>query len=173
MTQLPLVVEACPEISFEVSGKPLCQGSKVARVTGQRRREGRDTWVKNPMVTMIESMNMTTKSRKSGALRRWRDLLSYAASVQMGVSDVMLGAVEVEAEFIFPRSPSHFNKKGLRKGAPTIPQEDLDKLQRALGDALSGRVCKDDSQIIKWLSSKRFAATLDAVGGCKVRVRKL
>jgi Holliday junction resolvase RusA-like endonuclease len=63
------------------------------------------------------------------------------------------GAVKVEVLFTFPRLKSHFRtgKRAaeLRDDAPLQHDKkpDLDKLVRALGDAITGIVVRDDSQI--------------------------
>lgn len=92
-------------------------------------------------------------------LRGWRHLVADAAGravAAAGVS-VMDGPVRVVAEFYLPR-PKSLGKKS----APHVKAPDLDKLQRSLGDALSGVVMRDDSQIVGWKVSKFYAAVGEA-----------
>lgn len=72
--------------------------------------------------------------------------------------------VAVRATFFFQRPRSHYrtgkNSHLLKEGAPmyrtTTP--DLDKLQRALGDALAqGGVLHDDNLIVQWDTRKMWA----------------
>lgn len=64
------------------------------------------------------------------------------------------GPVSLRACFVFPR-PKHHLRTGKREGevkenAPgwKTSAPDLDKLVRALGDALTGIVYRDDAQIV-------------------------
>lgn len=69
------------------------------------------------------------------------------------------GAVTLAAMFVFPRPASHLRKDGqLRKGAPRLPahRPDLDKLGRAVLDALTGVVFKDDGQVVELALEKAY-----------------
>jgi Holliday junction resolvase RusA-like endonuclease len=61
---------------------------------------------------------------------------------------------------MFERPKSHSTKSGLAKGAPLQPiyKPDLDKLTRAVGDALSinCHLLQDDSQITEIKATKRY-----------------
>lgn len=81
--------------------------------------------------------------------------------------------VAVSAVFLFRRPKSHLTAKGeLRPGAPRRPSakgHDLDKLQRAVGDALSKIAWEDDSQIVRW--DPETAYTRDLAGAAfEIRV---
>ena len=93
----------------------------------------------------------------------------------MDFDPLWLGPILLECEFVLPRSPSHYTSKGnLTKNAPTIPQNDLDKLIRAVGDALSKVVYYDDVQVVGFgESTKRFAKNAKAIGGVRVKVTQL
>lgn len=62
--------------------------------------------------------------------------------------------------FCFLHPPSHLTKKGvLRKGAPAqmVSHPDLDKLARAVGDALTDAgVVDDDRLIVRWVLEKMY-----------------
>lgn len=85
-----------------------------------------------------------------------------AASVTGGA--IVGGPVKVHARFYFPRPKSHYrtgkHAHELKASAPlycsTVP--DLDKLQRAIGDALKGVLLRDDSLIVHWDSSKFYGS---------------
>lgn len=93
----------------------------------------------------------------------WRE--SLADSVGKALPDdyaVLRGPVQVKVTFAFTRPKSHYrtgrNAHVLRDDAPfwhTAPN-DTDKLQRALGDALTGVVWKDDKQIALWVADKIY-----------------
>ena len=53
---------------------------------------------------------------------------------------------------------SHYTGKGaLKASAPVAPgKPDLDKLARAVGDALTGVAYRDDAQITRWHLQKRY-----------------
>ena len=76
-------------------------------------------------------------------------------------------AFAVSCEFRFMRPKAHFGKKGLRPSAPRYKttKSDTDKLIRSIGDSIqqSGLV-RDDSQIIKWIASKRYCEPGESPG---------
>lgn len=82
--------------------------------------------------------------------------------------DPFLAPVRVDVDFIFPRPKSHYrtgkNAHILREDAPNYHTStpDLDKLQRAIGDALTGSVVRDDKQIAVWSVTKTYGAKAGA-----------
>ena len=94
--------------------------------------------------------------------RPWRAAVSAAAAEEMGEEGVLLGPVEVRVTFRFPRPKAHYrtgkNADLLRDTAPTFHTSypDLDKLQRAIGDSLTGVVLRDDKQIARWVVAKEY-----------------
>lgn len=72
--------------------------------------------------------------------------------------------VIVYATFYLPRP------KSVKRLLPSVPP-DLDKLQRALGDALSidAKVLADDSLIVQWVSTKLYSDAHNA--GVRVAVK--
>ena len=69
-------------------------------------------------------------------------------------------ALFLDAEFIMPRSPSHFKKRGgLTASAPRYPGKnhgDLDNLVKIVKDSLNAIAYHDDSQIQRSGQGKRF-----------------
>lgn len=135
-------------VSFTVPGVPAPQGSKVRTRYGMRED--------NP------------------ATRPWRQAVAWEATVAMtatrGDVDFMpdsrvaplVGPLELEAVFYFPRPKSHY-RTGKLAGQlkPSAPfhhatKPDGDKLVRAIGDAITGVVCRDDSQIVRCTFEKRY-----------------
>lgn len=138
--------------SFFVPGEPVTEGSTRAFASGQRvvitHDRGRD-------------------------LDAWRIKVAHAA--QEAAREAFWephydGPVEIWAEFRLPR-PKSAPKS--RKHAQMKP--DLDKLQRAVGDALAPYkrpgVLRDDSRIVAWSAMKRYADATHPVG-VQVRVSK-
>ena len=121
-----------PLFVFDVAGVPKAQGS-VRVVTGHR---------------IIHD---------SHDLSRWRDTIQMAAVDAARRADIDLPLdrpVHVKAVFWLPRP------KTVRRLLPST-KPDLDKLIRAVGDALSprvgARVIADDSRIVGWRAVKAYA----------------
>ena len=70
--------------------------------------------------------------------------------------------VRVDALFVFPRPKSHYRTGRyadlLREDAPVwcATKPDADKLARAIGDALSGVLLRDDNLIVEWKIRKVY-----------------
>jgi Holliday junction resolvase RusA-like endonuclease len=99
--------------------------------------------------------------------RPWRAAVAASAheAARNGTALKLLpGPLTVRARFYFPRPKSHYRTGRfagtLKDSAPlycaTTP--DLDKLQRAIGDALKGVLLHDDSQIVQWHAAKFYGA---------------
>nr|DAF97162.1 MAG TPA: Endodeoxyribonuclease RusA [Siphoviridae sp. ctksc2] len=138
--------------SFFVPGEPITEGSTKAFTSGQR---------------------VVVTHDRGRELDAWRLKVAHAAEAAAEAAYWEVGhdgPVEVWAEFRVPR-PKSAPKS--RKHAQTKP--DLDKLQRAIGDALAPYkrpgVLKDDSRIVGWHAIKRYANDTHPVG-VTVRVSK-
>lgn len=126
--------------SFFVPGRPVPQGSKVAF---RHNRTGK------PM--MMEG----NRER----LNQWRALVAMYAR-QAGLKPTLY-PVRLFVHFYFER-PQRHRQKGLVH-MPTRP--DLDKLTRAVFDALTGVAYRDDSQVVEAHVFKRYT---DSVAGASV-----
>jgi len=79
-------------------------------------------------------------------------------------------AVAVRLAFFLPRPKMHFgsgrNSSQLKPSAPTVPatRPDIDKLSRAVLDALTGIVFSDDAQVADLQAHKFFADAERPVG---------
>lgn len=127
-------------LAFFVEGHPVPQGSK--RFVGRGR--------------MIEA---------NPRLRLWRAVVSDVARAAVGGRDPIEKGVPVRlvVRFLLPRP------RTVKRVWPTVPA-DLDKLTRAVGDALTDAgVWVDDSQVVDLFASKRYA---DGVPGVEVRVER-
>lgn len=75
---------------------------------------------------------------------------------------LLLGPVELHVTFAFPRPKAHYRANGeLKANAPHYKTSapDLDKLVRAIGDALTARVFRDDAQVAVWRVEKVYDET--------------
>lgn len=138
--------------SFFVPGEPITEGSTRAFTSGQR---------------------VVVTHDRGPELAAWRIKVARAAEAAAQAAywePCYDGPVEVWAEFRLPR-PKSAPKS--RKHAQMKP--DLDKLQRAVGDALAPYkrpgVLRDDSRIVAWSAVKRYADDAHPAG-VMVRVSK-
>lgn len=129
-------------IEFVVPGVPATGGSK--RYLGQR--NGRAIIVDN------DKRN-----------RSWRDAVACEAARAMKGRAPLVGAVRVCINFSMPRPKSHYSsaKQG-EKLKPSAPEHhskrpDIDKLSRAVMDALTGVVWRDDAQVCRKSAEKTYS----------------
>lgn len=115
-------------ITFEVYGTPAGQGSKKHVGNGR----------------MIET---------SKKLPAWRNAVEQAAKTASQDGQIKIsGPTRASVTIWLPR-PKTTRHKAFPAGPP-----DLDKLQRAIGDALTkSRIITDDAQITTWHARKRWA----------------
>ena len=135
-------------VAFFVPGRPAPQGSKSAK---GRTRTGR--------VILVES---------SKSLKPWRETVRMHAIARHGVNPIDSGPVAMRIEFVMPR-PQRTPKTIT---PPAVKRPDGDKLERAIFDALTGVMYRDDSQIVSCLWSKRIAE-VDEQPGVAIRVDAL
>lgn len=95
-------------------------------------------------------------------LKPWRASIAnvvFSEQVRSGDTSSFSEAVVVSAVFFMPRP------KSVKRVWPTVVP-DVDKLQRALGDALSvdSNILEDDSLIVAWDAKKVYADSLDQCG---------
>jgi len=89
--------------------------------------------------------------------RPWVSMISLMAE-EAGARIVAEGPVRVTLVFHMPRPKSHFTKKGLRETAPVLhhSKPDIDKITRAVLDALTAIAWKDDAQVAALEVVKRY-----------------
>lgn len=106
--------------------------------------------------TMIES---------SKAVKPWRsDIREHLATQHSGPP--LDGAITVEVEFVMPR-PTATPK---RSTPPAVKRPDVDKLIRAVLDAIgSAGIWQDDSQVTRLVASKRLAE-ISELPGCQLTI---
>lgn len=132
------------ELYFTVFGDPAPQGSKN-----------------------VYNGRLVEASKK---VKPWRAAIAkevFKTFVMTGDDRQFTDPVEVRATFYLPRP------KTVKRELPSVPP-DLDKLQRALGDALSidAQVLADDALIVRWETSKLYADN-PADSGVRVAIRTI
>lgn len=124
-------------IAFEAYGEPVAQGSLRAFV-----RDGRA---------------VVTYGPRALSLGVWRGLIGAAALEAMGERDPLPGPVVVSVGLTFCRPAAHIGARGvLPRYRDRIPGPDIDKLCRAVLDALTGIAYLDDRQVRDLIGSKRY-----------------
>lgn len=79
------------------------------------------------------------------------------------------GAVVLALKFLMPRAKSHYgtgkNEAILKPTAPIehIKKPDLTKLLRAVEDALTGLIWRDDSQVVSFCCAKSYTESVPGV----------
>jgi Holliday junction resolvase RusA-like endonuclease len=145
-------------VSFTAFGSPVGQGSKriVPTKAGPR---------------VIEANPNT---------RLWRDSMRFDAAEEMmnGELEMAHFPVAVRMLFFLVRPKSHYgtgrNAGVLKSSAPRYAAvaPDLDKLARAVLDALTGTVFHDDRQVVDLVCGKVYADPVhDGMPGVMVEVR--
>lgn len=104
--------------------------------------------------------------------RPWQALVAAAGRDAMGDRAPFTSAVSLTAEFVFPRPKSHFRRDwSLKERAPVwhMVRPDATKLLRAIEDALTGIVWRDDALIVEQYVLKRYGFQ----PCCRISVRPL
>lgn len=128
-------------VDLFVPGRPAPQGSKRHVGNG----------------IMVES---------SKAVAPWRTTVAWHAAQEF-TGSVLDGPLAVEIEFVMPR-PASCPK---RSTPAAIKRPDVDKLARAVLDALSSVVWRDDSLIVDLHPTKRLAE-IGETPGARIRIRE-
>jgi Holliday junction resolvase RusA-like endonuclease len=127
-------------ITFTVYGNAQPAGSK--RGFARRRGDGS---------SFISIVDANPKSRD------WKNAVTSAAR-DFYKGDLLDCPINLKLIFYRPRAQGHFGAKGVRASAPAYPttRPDVLKLARAVEDALTGVIYRDDSQIVTETLIKRF-----------------
>lgn len=134
------------EFSFFVHGIPCPQGSKNAFARMKPNKNGRMT----PVAVMVE---------QSRGLPVWRNAVKTEALKNKPKDWVLSGLFFVTAIYYFPRPALHRKSNGeLKNDAPIIKitKPDRDKLDRGIGDALTGAAYADDANLAIGFSVKIY-----------------
>ena len=103
------------------------------------------------------------KRKKKMKTSEWRSHVQKAAGEAMADSELFPGALNLLVTFYMPRPKGHFgtgrNAGTLKKSAPAYPivMPDTTKLLRAVEDAMTGVVWRDDAQVVDQHARKVYA----------------
>lgn len=96
--------------------------------------------------------------------RPWKADVSAAAAAAMIGTRLLDGPLALDVVFVVPRPKGHYgsgrNAGNVRASAPMYPavKPDVTKLLRAVEDACTGIVWRDDAQIVSQHATKRYGA---------------
>lgn len=123
-------------ISFDVPGTPQTKGSARAFVVKGR--------------AVVTNDNARTKS--------WAGVVATFALAAMQLGKPLEGPVRVTLRFRLARPKAHYRKGGLRGDAPSYVSKrpDVDKLARAVLDALTSVCFVDDAQVAALVVEKFY-----------------
>jgi crossover junction endodeoxyribonuclease RusA len=96
-------------------------------------------------------------------LKQWRQLVAYAAQPH-AAGGPLYGGVHVTLDFTLQRP-----KSLPKRTSQHLKKPDIDKLARAILDALTGILFHDDSEVVRLEVTKRYAA-LDAAPGVRITI---
>lgn len=135
-----------PSVSFSVDGDPKPQGSKRAFVNP-----------KNGRAIIVEDNKL---------VRPWRERVLWAA--RDACETPLDGPIAITLAFRMPRP------KSLPKRRAMLPAKrpDLDKLTRAVFDALTGIAYHDDAQVCRVTATKVYA-TRDGRPGVDIEIARM
>lgn len=89
--------------------------------------------------------------------REWKGAVADAAA-QAYCLPLLDGAIRLTLTFFRPRPKGHYGKSGVRASADKYPttKPDVLKLARAVEDAITGVIWRDDAQIVVEVLAKEF-----------------
>lgn len=143
-------------LDFRVRGTPVPQGSVRAYVRDDR--------------AVVNSV--------TPRLADWRHAIAAEAAEAMGDDPPWTGPIGLRLGFILARPASHFLPANSRRPEPVLRVDapeyvdrapDLDKLERAALDALTGVLYLDDRQVARLSADKSWGD----IPGVDVRARRL
>jgi crossover junction endodeoxyribonuclease RusA len=145
-------------IAFFVPGAPVAAGSK--RAFPLRGKDGR--------------LHVAVADDSGPKGVEWRAAIRHAAAAAIApVADrdknrllVDRCPVRLELAFVVARPKGHIGTRGVRPSAPTHPttRPDVLKLTRAVEDACTGILWRDDAQIVEEILAKAYAGLGGAIG---------
>jgi Holliday junction resolvase RusA-like endonuclease len=112
-----------------------------------------------------KGMKFPVLTDSNRSVKSWSQLVAQGASEaiqQLPEAEraVMAGAVRLSCVFFMPRPKKYTRPK--HANVPCLTMPDWDKLSRAVGDALSKVLYRDDCQIVEAVIGKYYAGLHDA-----------
>ena len=103
------------------------------------------------------------------AITTYREAVRFAwNTAPTRIPEVPTGPLELTVTFFFARPQSHYKRPTKKRPRPVLrvdadtyvnKRPDLDKLLRAVGDALEGLAWADDKQVVKISATKEWGET--------------
>ena len=150
-----------PPLVFEVRGRPVPKGSTTAFLVG-----GKNGGKARAVVAQGGSKARRASLAEWGSAVRFEAMRAIAggteAAIEVEVARFHSMPVEVEVEFRLARPKNHYgtgrNEGVLKADAPPFPigMPDIDKLSRAVLDALTGAAFDDDARVARLAATKVF-----------------
>jgi Holliday junction resolvase RusA-like endonuclease len=143
------------------------KGEWRCTIIGEPAPAGSKRAFRNPHSGRVQVVDASAKTKP------WQAQVAAEAH-ERWVAGMLDGPIEVEFTFYRPRPRAHYgqgkNSMLLKHSAPVHPstRPDVLKLARAVEDALTGVVWRDDAQIVTEVLRKRFGAP----ARCEVVVRE-
>lgn len=140
-----------PSIEFFVEGVPRTKGSSFSFV--------------NPKTGKIVYVH------DNKHLKKWTAAVKFTALEKK--CQPRNGPIWLMISYVLPRPKSHFNTIGdIKEAAPVYPlsKPDVDKMERAILDSLTGVAYCDDSQVVHVSHGKSYTQDFAEVPGVRIRV---
>jgi Holliday junction resolvase RusA-like endonuclease len=106
-------------------------------------------------------------------LDEWRALIATAAARAMKQEMPFTGPVQVQLTFYFPRPKSHTVAQREQPYVTTRERYDVDKLSRAVLDALTTSACYGDDSQVAHLEATKYYAMPNEKPGVAITVEAL
>jgi Holliday junction resolvase RusA-like endonuclease len=148
-----------PDVEFRVLGSAASAGSKDVGVVYRSGPHGS----KIPVTDSTGRVKTFVKDQSGQAGRDWRSAVAEAGSNALDGNELLDGPIWIEMTLIRQRGPGHYgqgrNRSRILPSAPPYPavMPDIDKLTRAVFDALTGSTWRDDSRVVKMDVEKVYA----------------
>ena len=140
-------------IRFEVLGEPAPKGSyRAINVRGRA-----------IMVPSGDDKRKAARATWDQSVREQARAATLAAGYDLQTPAFVDEGVRVLLTFRLRRPKGHWGKHGVKPTAPPYPavKPDVDKLERAILDALTGIAYADDAQVCEVIKSKVYASPGD------------
>lgn len=148
-------------VSFFCRGIPQTKGSLHQR----------HFW--GPMVSGKPTCKLGVSEMSGAKLKEWRALVATAAKRAMGQRMPFAGPVKVGVTFFFPRPQSQQREARLSPYVFVNGRYDIDKLQRAVFDAMTDAACWLDDGLAAQVCAEKRYCTGDQRPGVVVTLEEL
>ena len=126
-----------------------------------------------PMIDGKPTCRLGLSEMSGPKLREWRALVATAAKRAMGQRPPFAGPVKATLVFYFPRPASHTKAERLVPWVAVKGRHDVDKLQRAVFDALTDSACYEDDALVVHVEARKLYCDGDERPGVVVTLEAL